>query len=312
MAKKQRSLKTQLNYAVSESKKTGQSKQADKYNPNIDTKNFIYSDESADAYRDTITNFVNYMKEAHPEIKYVRDLTVDHFNGWIAAREKDWRNKTYDNMVSRVGKLERMLNRTYHLELDLTTSLKHRPIDRMDKTQIRNLAMSRDDLNKLKCELGKSKSPNVLRAIEITSRTGLRVNEVSHLRFDHIDLDKGCIHAVEGTKNGKKRDVPIREKDVEFFWNLKYNVKQKSPYVCGGILPDSINKAIRRAMEKTGLNRKYINTTEHAVRKLYATELFQEELERLHDERRVWEVVQQELGHGNRFRENLFRTYIKI
>ena len=76
MAKKQRSLKTQLNYAVSESKKTGQSKHADKHNPNIDTKNFIYSDESADAYRDTITNLVNYMKEAHPEIKYVRDLIL--------------------------------------------------------------------------------------------------------------------------------------------------------------------------------------------------------------------------------------------
>ena len=142
----------------------------------------------------------------------------------------------------------------------------------MDKTQIRNLAMSKGDLNKLKCELGKSKSPNALRAIEISSRVGLRVNEVNHLRFDHIDLEKGCIHAVEGTKNGKKRDVPIREKDLEFFWDLKYSVKQKSPYVCGGILPDSINKAIRRAMEETGLNRKYINTTEHAVRKLYATE----------------------------------------
>lgn len=35
MAKKQRSLKTQLNYTVSESKKTGQSKHADKHNPII-------------------------------------------------------------------------------------------------------------------------------------------------------------------------------------------------------------------------------------------------------------------------------------
>ena len=307
---KKRSLKAQLKFAVQKCQRFGQSKHADKKNPEIYTKEGVYSISSSDALKDTVTNFANFMSEKHPEIGYVRDITVDHINEWIAYRQADWSNKTYDNMVSRIGKMELLLNKTYHLELDLTTGLMHRPKDRQDKEEIRNKAMSRDDLRDLITYMKNSTSPNGWIALEITSRCGLRVKEVSCLRFSNIDTDNKVIHVVEGAKNGRKRDVAIRDKDILFFRKFCREYGNQE-YVTGGIKEDSINKSIRRAMQAIGIDLKYKETTEHAVRKLYASERYQEELKKTNDKKKAFTAVQHDLGHGD-FRTKLFDTYVYL
>lgn len=307
---KKRSLKSQLKYAVQNCRRIGQSKHADKHNSEINVKEGVYSDSSSDALKDTVTNFANYMNDAHPEIGYVRDITVDHVNKWIAAREADWRNITYDNMVSRICKMELLLNKTFHLDLDLSTDIKKRDKDREDKEEIRNVAMSREDLKALIVHLSGSKSPNAMRALEITSRCGLRVKEVSCLKYSRIDIENKCIHVVEGVKNGRKRDVAIREKDMPYFVSL-VSAQGNNPYITGGIKEDSINKAIHRAMVDIGIRDKYINTTEHAVRKLYASERFEEEMKIYNDEKKAFTKVQNDLGHGD-FRVKLFNAYVYL
>lgn len=157
-------------------------------------------------------------------------------------------------------------------------------------------------------------------AIEITARCGLRVDEVAHLKREDINIkDKEIFVSREGAKNGKERIVPIRDQDIEYFKNLI------EKYPADGYLTNinakSINKGIRRYLEKTEdkegqlLSKKYPNQTEHAIRKFYATERMKElrgnkPLENKKDEMKKWDIVSQELGHGEG-RSNLYKTYCK-
>lgn len=68
---------------------------------------------------------------------------------------------------------------------------------------------------------------------------------------------------------------------------------------------------IRREMKRLGIDVEYPDTTTHAIRKFYAVERYFEELDRGFDEISAWEIVQKELGHGDKFRLPLFRAYIQ-
>ena len=174
--------------------------------------------------------------------------------------------------------------------------------------------MEKQDLLWIKDDLSQgNRSENALRAVEIASRCGLRSKEIARLRTDCIDIENKCLHIIEGAKNGKKRDVPIRKKDLPYFEDLKNTCMyfNNSEYVTDGVSEDSLNKAIRRSLQRLGLDDKYKNTSIHSIRKSYATERYNEELKKTKDERKSWEKVQEELGHGNRFRKELFNTYIQ-
>ena len=145
--------------------------------------------------------------------------------------------------------------------------------------------------------------------MEITARTGLRIKEVARLHADRINIEKRVIEVREGAKNGKFRDVPIREKDLAFFRDLKE--RMAGQYVTRGVNEDTLNKGIRRGLQRAGLDKKYAATTNHALRKMYATERMEELRNAGLPERAAWLKVQQELGHGSQFREELFRVYVQ-
>ena len=159
------------------------------------------------------------------------------------------------------------------------------------KESTRNVAFSRDDLNRLKESMKNSRS-FAKEAIEITSRCGLRIDEVAHL---------------------KKEDININNKEIlEKYPSNGYFTKSDAK---------SISKSIRRYMDKTQdkdgvlLSKKYEKTTDHAIRKLYATERMKElrgdePLTNSKEEMKKWNVVSKELGHGEG-RKNLYNTYCK-
>ena len=168
--------------------------------------------------------------------------------------------------------------------------------------------MAKNDLQSLRDTMQQSRSVGKI-ALEVTARCGLRVREVSHLHADRINLDKKVIEIREGAKGGKMRDVPIRDKDIAFFRELKE--ESKGGYVTHGCKEGSLNAGIRRAMKECGIAAKYERTTEHAIRKMYATERFEEEKSRGLTDKQAWCRVQEELGHGTKYRHELFKAYIK-
>lgn len=305
---KQRSLYHQLNYACTQHCRMGHSRRAEQHNSNYKYNGYIYSVKYADSIRDTIRNFTNYMAENHAEVKQAKDITQEHVLGWINNRHNNWSNKTLNNHLSKMHIIEKQVHDTYKSCRNHFADIKAPERERMEN--IRTIAMSKEDFQRLDNVMQGRRTP-AKDMIRITRYTGLRANECSHLHKNNIDIEHKVIHVIEGAKNGRHRDVPIKDNYIPYFIDLK---NRSTDYVLGGIKTDSLNRAVRRTMNTIELTKgtmadKYRLTTDHAIRKLYARERMEEERKNGLTERNAWNVVCAELGHGAD-RTDLYKVYI--
>lgn len=295
-----RSIKQQFNYAISDNCRIGHSKRAE----NGTNTGYVYSVQYAENLRDTAKNLSNFLRLEYPEIKWIKDIKAEHLQAWVDTRSKKWSNATMINHISRVGILQKQILKTYKIDNDWTiiTPVKE------NIGKVRKVAMERTDYDKLQELLDSGKSIAKY-ATAITARTGLRIKEIARLKVQNINLDKMVIEVRKGGKNGKYRDVPIRTEDKGYFEQLKIELSGQE-YVCNGRTEDTINKGMRRALTKLGLSDKYQDTTNHAIRKMYARETYSQLMEKGMSEKSAWSEVQKNLGHGKKFRQSLFDTYI--
>lgn len=305
---KKHSLKSQFNHAISGAYKQA-SKKGDRENPEIDHTKNLYSIRRTEALRGLADSFCKYMKENHPEIKWVKDVSRVHVQEYIKSRENQWSERTALEKISQFKKLEIIVNDRFNCRSTFSRDLEVSP----KKISTRDKAMEKADFEKVREEASKSTSP-ARDGLELGYRFGLRACEVVGLQGKQIDLEKNVLHLTE-TKGGKHRDVPIRERDREFARDLK---ERAGDGLCVPLKQDSFQRQLKRYIERAGLSDKYQNTTEHAIRKLYVRERMEElrGTEKAdpridHNERNAWEIVQQEIGHGEKFRSALYNTYVR-
>lgn len=308
MGNRIRSLKQQFNYAISQNCHIGESKRAYKgscaasgLSPDASR---VYSVQYAENLRDCAKSLSNFMNEKHPDVRMVRDIRSEHIQEWLDARSSQWTRQTAECRVSQIEKLQSVLNSTYKIGVDWNV----KPPEVVKADKIRTIGVDRADFERLREAMAGSDCGGKT-AMEITARTGLRIKEVARLHADRINLEKRVIEVREGAKNGKYRDVPIRDKDLAFFRELKE--RMAGQYVTRGVNEDTLNKGIRRGLQRAGLDKKYASTTNHALRKMYATERMTELRNSGLPERAAWLIVQKELGHGSQFRAELFRVYVQ-
>lgn len=305
---KKHSLKSQLNHAISGAYKQA-SKRGDRANPEIDHTKNLYSVRRTEDLRGLADSFAKFMKENHPEIKWAKDITRVHVQEYIKDRENQWSERTALEKISQFKKLEVIVNDRFNCRAEFSRDLEVSP----KKVSTRDRAMEKADFDKVREEAQRSQSP-ARDGLELGYRFGLRACEVVGLQGKEIDLERGVLHLTD-TKGGKHRDVPIRERDREFARDLK---ERAGDGLCVPLKQDSYQRQLRRYMDRAGVGDKYPNTTEHAIRKLYVRERM-EELRgpekadpRTDDrERKAWETVQQEIGHGEKFRSALYNTYVR-
>lgn len=311
-----RSIKQQLNYCISRSSKTGQSKHSAKANGTY-KHGELYGSKTINAYRDTAKNISNWLSEHHPEIIAVRDITPEIVQEWIDDRSENWSAKTLENHITHIKYLEQQAQKCYGKEnIHFYSKDFERPTT---KEAVRNQSITEKDFQALRSAMENSRS-FAKDALELTYRCGLRVDEVAHLKREDIDLRTGKIYvSPEGAKNGKARTVPIRDKDRFYFEGL-LNRYPDNGYLTK-IDSKSIDKAIRRYMHNAkdekgeDLAHKYPKETIHGIRKLYATERMHElrgdnPLPDKKEEMKHWNIVSAELGHGDG-RDALYNTYCK-
>lgn len=313
-----RSLKSQFNYAITQSTKIGTSKRGDRMDPACDNNKYIYSIERAEQLRATAKDFSNFMNENYKSIKMLKDIKPEHLQHFFDSKAEKWTEATATEKRSQFSKLNYLISSVYDksgIKRDSFTKDTKAHGERIDKS--RTKTMQKEHLQLLRIELQESKGGAKI-AVELASREGLRAKECARLKFENIDLKNKMIHIRDGGKGGKYRDIPIREKDIEFFKELKRG-QDPQAYVCGNIKEDSLNKGIRRALKNLNLDKEYNNTTVHSIRKLYAQERMQEitgttereDPKTSTKERKAWEIVQKELGHGEQYRTALYNTYCR-
>lgn len=295
-----RSLNQQMNHVISENCRIGHSKRAE---GGINT-GYVYSVQYAENLRDTANGLCGFLKDEYG-LKWVRDIRPEHVRAWVDAKGSNWSRATLVNHLSRLGVLEKMVERTYGVRL----SLQIEPPERLDAAvKVRDKAMSHEDYGKLRDYLGRRSTAAKI-AVEVTAACGLRVKEVARLRAGCINLDKMVLEVREGAKNGKYRDVPIQPKDAAFFKALKNGLRDDE-LVCAGVGEDGLSKGLRRALKATGLDEAYRRTSFHAIRKMYAKDRLQTFKALGLSDMAAWGKVQKELGHGEKFRQALYDAYI--
>ena len=310
-----RSLKSQLGHAIDRCICTGHKKDADKKSGLIKEQPWkLYSPKRIHQMFDIASQFSNWYKNEIGNWRIlISDITDEEWQRFVEYKQfrGDWSIRTTTGRIDVIKKLGYCVNHAFQDSQVDWSDLEPLPI-RMAPVKIN--AMERQDYVILSEELSHTRSKG-RDAADIGIRVGLRIDEIAHLKAERINIDEAIIEVWEGAKNDRNRDVPIRMEHLDYFANLKNKVG--SGYVTGGILADSINAHTRRQMKKiispdgTGrsLDEKYPCETEHAIRKAYARERMVEERAKGRSERRSWNTVCDELGHGED-RKVLYATYI--
>ncbi len=299
-------LKSQLNHCISQSLRIRESKRDYKAAHNGSTDGFIFGTQTAETYRNTANQFSRWMDEKYPGTK-IRHITADHVNEWIKAHEKTWSRKTALDKISDMRNIMSRAERVFH-KCRFDPKKLQEVAGYTEK--VRDKAMSKEDIEKIRNSFAARDSRSEARtALELSARLGMRVSETVDYRNrgKAIDLENRKVTIVG--KNGKWRDIPIREKDLEYMAALKERIGPDGRF-CGNTRAESMTRAIRREMKALGISDKYTKTTNHAIRKYYARERMNEEREKGLSEREAWEIVQHELGHGEKFRQALYDAYI--
>lgn len=296
-----RNLKYQFLNAINSNFKEGMDKHSIKANGEMNnTRIFSYSDRKN--LINVASNFSNFMKTNYSEVKQVKDVKADHIQSFLNSKANSCSNATLKQYESKFNKLENVVNNTYNINANYKGFVVPASTE---NTKIRNSAMSREDFNKLQQSFSNSNS-SAKTAIELTSRAGLRVSECTKLQGRDIDLNKGTIHVIDG-KGGRDRDVTIREEDKQYFANLKAQYGD-TERICP-VQSDSINKAIRRQMERLEMQNKYTDTSIHCVRKMYAQEQYDHYREQGMEINQALGAVSVDLGHSEN-RLELMKSYV--
>lgn len=300
-----RSLKNQLQHAVCISKRLGISKKAERES-GVNTEMFCYSRNTVKKMFALVNTFSDWMRDKHPELKWAKNLDSKYFIEYGQDKRKDWTDQTAREMSHRVHKLGLMINNAYGLDLDFSDVY----FASGDKKSPNKQAYTREDCDKVR-ELLLSKETGARFLVDISYRIGARSEEARSITSENIKIDKRVVE-LRNCKNGRDRDVPIREKDIEFFRNLKQYMENNNwTNACNGITENACNKAVRGVLRELGISEKYDGLF-HPARKLYAKERMKEEQDNGKSWVKSWETVQGELGHGEKYRGELVHAYLGI
>lgn len=295
-----RNLKYQYLYAINNSFKEGMDKHSLKRNGGLGTsKIFSYADRKN--MLDVASNFANYMKENYSSIKKVKDVKGEHIQAFLNSKAKNCSKKTLEQYASKFKKLEKCVNNTYNTNVlysEFTVP------NSKENTKLRNTAMSHEDFEKLENALRNSRSSAKI-AIQLSAKLGLRASECAKAQGRDIDIENWFFHIAD-SKGGRSRDISIREQDRAYFKDLKGNYEDMER-LCP-VQPNSLNKSINRAMNKIGL-KGYDDTSLHAIRKMYAQDMFDYYRELGNSIEESWGKVSLALGHG-KDRIDLLNTYV--
>ena len=266
------------------------------------TRVFSYADRKN--LIDVSSNFANFMRKSHPEVKQVRQIKSSHVQSFLNEKAKNCSTKTIQQYQSKFSKLEKLINSTYRSS---KTSFSKGIIVPQGKEKQRSLEMKRNHYNKLITNISHSRSQAVP-AIQLAGRFGLRVSETVNLKGKDIQLAKNTLHIHE-SKGGRSRDILItKEADRAFLEALKSQYGDNQRIV--PIKEDSVNRFLQRELGKIGLGQYQAHGTGiHAIRKMYAQERYDEFRQKGLSIQTSLDKTSELLGHGDN-RNELMREYV--
>lgn len=294
--------KANIQYQVTEAVKSAFRPGTDKHSDrkNKATSDKIYSHAAKRSVTATACQFAKFLEKNN--IEKAKHIEEKHYQAFLNEKAKTVNDTTLARMRSELKKVDNVLNSYYKSYQQCAQNIVQPAA--MNNTKCRSVAMTREDLDKVKAECKKDCASKI--GVEIASRIGQRAESICKLKGTDYDSEKGTLKIVDA-KGKRTWEIEIKDKDKKFFEDLREK--------CGDnrmvpVQHESMQEYMRDKLKAAGLGH-YVEekTSFHAIRKMIAQELYDERRTDGMDWKSAWNEVSEYLGHGDD-RWKLFKTYI--
>ena len=262
------------------------------------TRIFSYADRSN--LVDLASGFAEYMKQAHPQIKEVRNITTAHVQGFLATKSSTATQATLDQYGSRFAKLERLVNDSYKsCNVDFHSVVV--PASSKCNGKVRTQMLAPSDYQTL---LSNTTNTNLHNALVLSYCCGLRASECSKIKASDWHAASGTLKIVD-SKGKRSREIKVPQQHLPAV-NAVMSSSQGRICDCQ---TESLQKAFRRQLVTCGLADTYKVGAFHMTRKTYATQLFKDCRNQGMSVQSSLSAVSRSLGHGAN-RNDLMKQYI--
>lgn len=242
---------------------------------------------------DLSSNFSNWMKEHHNEVKQVKDVTSQHIQEFLNSKRDTISQKSIETYQSQFNKLEKLVSDTYKCEVDYHTTPIISTVNGGGK--LRSDMLSVENYHKLL----NTTNQNLKNALILSQHFGLRCEEISRLRGSDF-TNEGL--QIIGSKGGRNRIIPI---ETETQKSIAEEFMKKVGRICP-VQKGSLQQAFNREKKRQGINSV---SDFHSCRKTYATERYQAYRSQGMSIQQSLDRVSHNLGHGDN-RNTLLREYL--
>jgi len=294
-----RNLKYQFLTAINQHFKAGMDKHSVKHAGEMNgTRIFSYADRSN--LVDLASGFSEYMKQEHPQIKEIRQISPDHVQGFLATKSSTTTQATLDQYGSRFNKLERLVNDSYKsCSVDFHSVVV--PSSTKCSGKVRTQMLAPSDYQTL---LNHTTNTNLRNALVLSYSAGLRASECSKIKASDWHAASGTLTIVD-SKGKRSREVKVPQQHIPA---VNAVMSSSQGRICN-CQTESLQKAFRRQLVACGLADTYKNGAFHTARKAYATNLYKECRNQGMSVQSSLSAVSKSLGHGAN-RNDLMKQYI--
>lgn len=291
---KTRNIKYQFKYCIDTHFREGMDKHSMKRNGKDNSKIYSYSDRKN--LIDLSSNFSNWIKENHNEIRQLKDINSTHIQEFLDEKANTCSTKTLKNYQSYFRKLETICNDTYNTNVDFHSAVT--PISiKNGGGKIRNIMCSDAQYQSLL----KTTNSNLKSALILSKNFGLRASECSKLQYR--DIKEDGIYIVD-SKGKRSRFVKAENKQQQ---DILQQFRGKNQGRICPIRTESLQQAFNRECKKQGID--FQNGAFHTLRKNFATAKYKEHREKGETIQQALDSVSHALGHGSN-RNQLMKEYI--
>lgn len=294
-----RNLKYQFLTAINQHFKECMDKHSMKHAGEMDgTRIFSYADRSN--LVDLASGFSEYMKQEHPNIKEIRQISPDHVQGFLATKSSTATQATLNQYGSRFAKLERLVNDSYKsCSVDFHSVVV--PSSSKCSGKVRNQMLSATDYQTM---LNNTINTNLRNALVLSYCAGLRASECSKIKASDWHAGRGTLTIVD-SKGKRSREIQVPKQHIPA---VDAVMSSSQGRICN-CQTESLQKAFRRQLTACGLADTYKAGAFHMTRKAYATNLYRECRNQGMSVQSSLSTVSRSLGHGAN-RNDLMKQYI--
>jgi integrase len=303
---KNKSIKNQIQIAVSNSFSENTDKHAYKQQEDQEVKVFSYNEKFR--LLDTAKMLSNYIKENFPDVKQIKDVNSNIIQKFLNDKANICTQNTINTYSNSLNKIAAICNKNY-----ISCNLKWKedvvvPTALTQKSQLRGVVnqIPLSDLNKI-CDYAK-KNYSISGQIILAQRElGIRINELTTIKVENVDFKNNILHLpnCKGGKNLDREITPVLRSILE-------KSIQQSNITSGKLFPvteNAVNTYLRRTEEKLGIKGRY---SIHNIRATIAQKYYDNVRKNGISSKDAVKMTSIWLNHGPDREKLLEKSYIEI